>query len=70
MWLTAALNYSLYTQYDGNIPVLELVSVEAALSPLKLTAKSVKLYSVSASSPLRFAVTSCPGEKGPGMDRT
>jgi len=52
------------------IPVLELVRTEAGLSPLKLTAKSVKLYSVSASRSLRVSVTSCPGEKGPGMDRT
>jgi len=69
MELTARTIYS--SQWTKSyIPVLKFISTEAGLSPLKFTAKSVKLYSVSASSPLRFAVTSCPGEKGPGMDRT
>ena len=46
------------------------MSGEAGLIPLKLKAKTVKLCSVSASRSLKVVVTICPGEKGPGTDRT
>lgn len=46
------------------------MSGEAGLIPLKLKAKTVKLCSVSASRSLKVVVNICPGEKGPGTDRT
>lgn len=59
-----------HSESISDIPVLKLVSGEAGLIPLKLKAKTVKLCSVSASRSLKVVVTICPGEKGPGTDRT